>query len=618
MENSQPQPSEPPQQFSPAPPEQEDVAPEVSQPAGLDINTSVQLPSDPSPHMSQSILPSDQTQGPVVFGPSQHGPLMHGPEILQAPKRKLRGSKKGLLIGALAAVLLIGTSAGAFFGYYLPNKPENLWGASLVNMGKGYDKLADYAKNYQSQKGNNFKGSFKASGDFNADGSLEGSSDTNNGQYTANVSAEGLKISLEVRAIKSNTSTPDIYIKTEGVSDIASLLGADEPDLSKILQDSNGKWYFIDHTLVERYLNSSGSQGGDLSKQDVNDFIKAIEGPSKKYVFTNDPNKMVFVIKQKIGSEKQDSRNTYHYKIGVNKANLKAYNHELCDSLKDTKLYKLLGDQTTTECQDASDIDNIKDSDSTDVWVDKHTRLVHKVRFYQSANDANNYYDLIQDYQGGDKLPFSVNVHNKSSNDTFDAKLNMTLGLKDNSITIDGNMKGTGSSKINGSLNLTVTPNSKPVNPQKPDGAVNIMQLLGSLGLSDLGADSGSIAGSSQQRARDAERKSDIRALESKVAEYYALNGYYPVTLAVIDGIPAEACKAPGGSGTCAKPDYIYKAFKTGTAAAITSTTNCDNKKNDCVNYIIYTPGTGAGAMETQTTPYSVAGDEFPPTANVQ
>lgn len=109
-----------------------------------------------------------------------------------------------------------------------------------------------------------------------------------------------------------------------------------------------------------------------------------------------------------------------------------------------------------------------------------------------------------------------------------------------------------------------------------------------------------------QQRARDSERKSDIRALQSKVAEYYALNGYYPTALTGITSLPADACKAPGGAGTCATGDYLYKTFKQGTAVASTGTTDCDNTTDNCVAYIIYTPASGAGAMETIANPYSV------------
>ncbi len=114
-----------------------------------------------------------------------------------------------------------------------------------------------------------------------------------------------------------------------------------------------------------------------------------------------------------------------------------------------------------------------------------------------------------------------------------------------------------------------------------------------------------------QARARDAERKSDIRALQSKVAEYYALQGYYPITLNAINNptnvVPADACKAPGStSAGCTAPDYQYKAYKSGTAVTTTGTTDCDNSADNCVGYIIYTPSSGPGAMETLTNPYSV------------
>ena len=110
-----------------------------------------------------------------------------------------------------------------------------------------------------------------------------------------------------------------------------------------------------------------------------------------------------------------------------------------------------------------------------------------------------------------------------------------------------------------------------------------------------------------QARARDTERKSDIRAVQSKVAEYYALNGKYPVSLSGITGLPVEACKGPGGSGTCAAPDYVYKAFKTGTAVDAASVADCDNATDDCVSYIIYTASSGPGAMETTANPYNVS-----------
>ena len=107
-------------------------------------------------------------------------------------------------------------------------------------------------------------------------------------------------------------------------------------------------------------------------------------------------------------------------------------------------------------------------------------------------------------------------------------------------------------------------------------------------------------------KGRDSERKADLREIKSKAAEYYASYGYYPVRLSDMSDLPAENCKAPGGSGTCSSPDYTYKAFKSGTATATSSTADCDNATNYCATYIVYTPTSGAGAMEKISNPFSI------------
>lgn len=112
-----------------------------------------------------------------------------------------------------------------------------------------------------------------------------------------------------------------------------------------------------------------------------------------------------------------------------------------------------------------------------------------------------------------------------------------------------------------------------------------------------------------QARARDSERKSDIRAIQSKVAEFYALNGRYPTALntAGLD-LPAEACKAPGTTDTCSTAvgaaAYKYKAFLNATALpadtfAASDAAIADGSATDAGKYIIYT-----GTMETGGATY--------------
>src|SRR5688500_18121467 len=56
------------------------------------------------------------------------------------------GKKKALVAAGAAAVVVLG-AAGYVFGFYLPNKPENVYKSALSNTGEGYQALIDYADN---------------------------------------------------------------------------------------------------------------------------------------------------------------------------------------------------------------------------------------------------------------------------------------------------------------------------------------------------------------------------------------------------------------------------------------------------------------------------------------
>ncbi len=108
-----------------------------------------------------------------------------------------------------------------------------------------------------------------------------------------------------------------------------------------------------------------------------------------------------------------------------------------------------------------------------------------------------------------------------------------------------------------------------------------------------------------QARARDTERKSDMRSIQSKLAEYYALNGRYPTALSDASlALPADSCKAPGLTGTCASPDYTYKSFLTATALpadtfAASGSATADGSATDAGKYILY-----INTLETGSSTY--------------
>lgn len=579
---SAPAPPAPPYSNQTMEPPGEEPAPAPVQPTTpTPTSNPAQMPAFMQPQIPNSISPPAP---PNTFNPQ---PLVVG----SPPSKKSSWlPRKPVPIMLLVILFLLGGSAGAYFGYYVPNKPENIWKTALTNTGKGYDKLSQYAENQfkSNSSGVKLSGGFKIKGEIAADGTFSGSSDSDNGEFTASLSATGVKVNLDTRVIKSAGNTPDIYFKLDGLQGIGNLFGGADQQYVDALNGLNGKWYFVDHTLFDQF-----AQGVNTSMQvtpdDVHSVLKAIGDASKQNIFTSDQSKMAFTVKRNVGKETQDNRKVYHYVAAVNKANLKSYVNTLCGNLKNSNLKKFFNNdpkQLSSDlgCDTASkSVDNFDANRTADVWVDMRTKLIHKIRF-TDQNNKDNYFDVGQDYQGGDKFPFRLGFHSKDSGLTTDGSVNITLDTKANSLAIDGAAQDSGSDNFGGSFNLTVSPNNTKVNVQKPANAKTLIELLNDLGFGD-------IYSGVQSSAKDTERKTDINALHGQAEAYQATNGYYP-TLAdfndsarraqAFPGLDAEALKDPDGSAAklVAQPAthvYAYEALPSG----------CDNNTVQCTDYTL-------------------------------
>jgi hypothetical protein len=620
------QPQQPEQNSSPPPaqpsgvPEQPPAPPANTVPETSPVPEQAIVPTAGQVFSPGSTVPAQELVAPIVGQPAltslpqnvanTQTPTFVSGSSMQAQDQKnkkwYKPSKKIALILALP-LLFIGTGAGAYFGYYVPNKPENVWNTALINTGKGYDKLSEYTTAKKDVKGMSTKGSFKISGDVAADGSFNGASDGKSGQLTGNVSAVGLKVNYDLRAIESPGNSPDIYFKVDGVQGLGDLvggyagaLGESGDSLKKALNGLNGQWYFVDHTLFDQFEKNSNTSL-QISSQDVSNTLKAVGDSSKQYLFTNDTDKAAIVVKQYVGKDVQDGRKTYHYKAGINKENLKAYNKSLCDNLIKTKLFKLFSQNTagdenfSKECYDSTGIDKIKESQTADVWVDARTKLIHKVRFTEEKN-SQNYTDIMQDYQGGDEFPFSIATHSQEKVDnsiysgasasskpyTTTGQIKMKLNMKTNTFTADATFEDSGSTTNKGTFNLTLIPINQTVKVEKPANAKTIIELMNDLGFSDL-------MSGNQASAKDAKRKTDLNALATRMEVYYSDNGYYPTLSNVNDanwrktnmkGFDENALQDPDGTQTklSASPAATVYASQPGPA-------NCSG--TTCTTYIL-------------------------------
>jgi prepilin-type N-terminal cleavage/methylation domain-containing protein len=102
-----------------------------------------------------------------------------------------------------------------------------------------------------------------------------------------------------------------------------------------------------------------------------------------------------------------------------------------------------------------------------------------------------------------------------------------------------------------------------------------------------------------QQKARDTERTTDIKALHGQIEAYYAQNGYYPqlsdVTTTNLRGLDAGALVDPKGGSIQATSDATHYGY---TPTQSDGTTACTTAAKDCAKYKLIATLEGGGTFE--------------------
>lgn len=450
-------------------------------PASQQAVPSSNLPvADPTPS-----APATATPG-IVIGSAGSSPVTMSPTgqvMFDGGRNGHRSKMKFTLAAATTVVVLLVGTGGYVFGYAIPNKPENIWKTALTRTGKGYDGLVTYASTDTKVKDWTGHLSYQMKGSAASDGSFDAKFNDKAAQLTGSISAAGMKVGLDVRAIPSTGTNPDLYIKASGIQGLGGLLGEGNPQLTQTLNSINNQWYVVDHSLFDQLSQTSASKD-QITTQDITDLAKAIGKTNKQYIFTDDTTKQAVVMKEKLGHETRDGRSVYHFKAGFDKANLKAYLSAVCGNFKASKLGKQYDPSGSfIDCTEATkSVDNLKDSDTADVWVDMKTKLVHSVQIVDSS-DSKNTVEIAQNYTGGTEFPFKITVSDQNgSSMQIGLSVNTKTNVSSFNLAADSGT-GTGTGKTTVSINGSVQPSSTPTKVETPANAKSIIELANDLGI---------------------------------------------------------------------------------------------------------------------------------------
>ena len=432
---------------------------------------------------AQVVRPASQTQ---AQSPSSSVPPARPVNSLNhtTPSNK----KKRLFIGIIAlSVLILGTTAGAYFGIYVPNKPENVWKKALDNSSKGYDKLVDYGEEQKNNKGGTIKGNFKLDADqLVVDGSLDTKYYEKNSVTKLDAGAAGTRFNLDLLTnVPANTKNPDIYVKLSGLKGLDALLGAEGAGAGQAFASFDNQWFVIDHTLIDQIEKAAAKSGESqptlptLTQEDFASIARSAGNVNREYLFTDNQDKAVFKRVQNVGKEKLDDRNAYHYKVGYNKDNLKSYLNALKDEMKKTKLKDYIDDKQFDDA--IKSVDELDGNAEADAWVDLKTKLVRKVRF-TDKDQKDSYVDVGLRYNGGDEYPFFVDVISKDDKSEGKFTIGATLNTKDNNAKFNVNVDGKENGQpIKFNFDATLTPGNDKVDFKKPDNAKSLLEAVSQL-----------------------------------------------------------------------------------------------------------------------------------------
>lgn len=461
-------------------------------------NSGGQSPSEPQ--STNSNQAESNNQAPKIHDP--YAGVVSSAAF--APPKKSRKKKILLICGAV--VLLMGAGAGAVFGFYLPNKPDNVWKTGLNRSGEALGSVVNSAT--EKSKLESFKKSqvnasvalshsdAKYSGTFAAkfdDTKSDGSFDVSITEKDLPAKQLGVKYLSE---LKSGSLYPSLYFQITGLKAFGGEeLEAFVPGISEY----DGKWIGIDADYlkslgmpVEETKPEEQNKDQSISADDVSELARTMTNTVNEYVLTANPDKALFEQRKFVGKETVDGVKAYHYQVGINKQHAKDLCRATIERIAATNIIKKVPtytDENTSKamqedqiksCQESAEKD-IKQDYTFDMWIDAKYKLIYKIRA-TSPDDAEMYTEIGQIYKGGDELSLFLATHDGKAQS--ESRATLETNMKTNQTKANLAFKSTNAENP---FDLTMTLEAKPyaeeIKIEKPAGTVPVQDVLQELGI---------------------------------------------------------------------------------------------------------------------------------------
>ncbi len=291
---------------------------------------------------------------------------------------KIKQSKHGKKISIVLAALIIlsGSSAAAYFGYAVPNRPENVIKKTLENSLELHHVSGTGVANLDISGEDKFSGKL----------TYDIKSDRKNAEIKLEATASGVKLPLEIRVLDKT-----LYAKVGDISTIKSLaagyLGPESGTVINAVSDKiSNQWIEFDETLLKTANDKCSVDGLQMTQKDIDELLALY-------------NSNQFVTVKSHMSDAVGDKKAEKYALGLDKTKAASFGKSVENTDFVKRLNACTGDQaknTNEELQKADD--KFKGSTEFNVWIDKSKKKLLKMEFKLKDDKTN----LVSDFTFND------------------------------------------------------------------------------------------------------------------------------------------------------------------------------------------------------------------------
>lgn len=319
-------------------------------------------------------------------------------------KNKLSKRVKLLLAGLLAGLLVCTGVAAAYYGFIVPNKPENILKASLRNTFVG--------ETIQS-------GELEGSVDVSGEGIPPSLSDIAFGLARSESGDTKLSVSASINSVPMKLeflsfSDKKNYIRLEGLKKLDQALKgfpeipADTNQLLKsfepLIQSLDGQWVELDDTAEQV---TSGSQ-------DILNTLNIKDEDAKRIAEIYNDHQFIRVD-EVLPDETVQGAESHHYKLSIDKEKYLSF----LRTVKEAQISGFSVDQETIDAAATEDFSKIK----PEVWIRKDDIVLHQLKL---DTDEDGIRASVR--VSGKNFNQPVQIDRPESPTTFEALFNSFLG----------------------------------------------------------------------------------------------------------------------------------------------------------------------------------------------